>query len=56
MITLIDHGLTNSYACLDNDVSNLPTGENIPNGSDALILDTAEVYFYDSENEEWIKA
>ena len=30
-----------------------PTGEDVPNGSSFLEMDTGSVFFWDKENEQW---
>ncbi|MBQ0112302.1 MAG: hypothetical protein KBT03_04145 [Bacteroidales bacterium] len=41
------------FMCLSTDVDSLPT-DNVPNGSNAFLMDTNEVIFFDEENGTWL--
>ncbi len=58
MLTVADIANAHDYRGLDKDLENLKKvidKQKIGNGSTFLNIETGDVYFYDSENDEWHK-
>ena len=44
-----------NFSCLEKDIPNLPTGDNIATGSDCIVVDNFDKSLvYDRENKRWI--
>lgn len=44
-----------NFSCLEKDIPNLPTGDNIATGSDCIVIDNIKKsLMYDGENKKWL--